>query len=37
VWHVATARALKATVFLSFDPNPRKRVAAAGLTVGPER
>ena len=35
VLHVATARVLKATVFLSFDANQRKLAAAAGLTVGP--
>jgi predicted nucleic acid-binding protein len=35
VLHVATARVLKATVFLSFDLNQRKLAAAAGLTVEP--
>jgi predicted nucleic acid-binding protein len=35
VLHVATARVLKATVFLSFDANQRKLAAAAGLAVGP--
>ena len=35
VLHVATARVLKATVFLSFDLNQRKLAAAAGLKVGP--
>jgi predicted nucleic acid-binding protein len=35
VVHVATARVLKATVFLSFDLKQRKLAAAAGLTVAP--
>jgi predicted nucleic acid-binding protein len=35
VLHVAAARVLKATVFLSFDLNQRKLAAAVGLTVGP--
>ncbi len=35
VLHVATARVLKATMFLSFDANQRKLAASVGLTVGP--
>jgi predicted nucleic acid-binding protein len=33
--HVATARVLKARVFLSFDANQRKLAAAVGLDVAP--
>jgi hypothetical protein len=33
--HVATARLLKATTFLSFDANQRKLAATVRLTVGP--
>jgi predicted nucleic acid-binding protein len=35
ILHVATARLLKATTFLSFDANQRKLAAAARLNVGP--
>lgn len=35
VLHVAAARVLKATTFLSFDANQRKLAAVVGLTVGP--
>jgi predicted nucleic acid-binding protein len=35
VLHVATAKVLKATTFLSFDANQRKLATAVGLTVGP--
>jgi hypothetical protein len=35
ILHVATARRLKATTFLSFDYNQRKLAAAVRLTVGP--
>lgn len=33
--HVATAKVLKATTFLSFDANQCKLAAGIGLTVGP--
>ena len=33
--HVAAARVLKATLFLTFDLNQRKLAGAAGLAVGP--
>jgi predicted nucleic acid-binding protein len=35
ILHVATARILKATAFLSFDANQRKLAGATGLTVAP--
>ena len=35
ILHVATARVLKAGVFLSFDVAQRNLAAAAGLKVGP--
>jgi predicted nucleic acid-binding protein len=35
VLHVATARVVKATSFLSFDANQRKLASASGLTVAP--
>lgn len=35
VLHVATARVLKASTFLSFDANQRKLAASVGLAVGP--
>ncbi len=35
VLHVATARLLKATTFLSFDANQRKLATAVRLNVGP--
>jgi predicted nucleic acid-binding protein len=35
ILHVATARLLKATTFLTFDANQRKLAAAARLVVGP--
>ena len=36
VLHVATARVLKATTFLSFDSNQRRLAAAVRLTVWPQ-
>jgi predicted nucleic acid-binding protein len=36
ILHVATARLLKATLFLSFDANQRKLAAAVRLNVGPQ-
>jgi predicted nucleic acid-binding protein len=35
ILHVATARVVKATTFLSFDANQRKLAGAVGLTVAP--
>lgn len=35
ILHVAAARVLKATLFLSFDANQRKLAGTAKLTVGP--
>ena len=35
ILHVAAARVLKATLFLSFDANQRKLAGAARLVVGP--
>jgi predicted nucleic acid-binding protein len=35
ILHVATARHLKATTFLSFDANQRRLAAAVRLSVGP--
>lgn len=35
ILHVAAARVLKATLFLSFDANQRKLARSAKLTVGP--
>jgi predicted nucleic acid-binding protein len=35
VLHVATARLLKATTFLSFDANQRKLATTGRLAVGP--
>lgn len=35
ILHVATARLLKATTFLTFDANQRKLATAVRLTVGP--
>jgi predicted nucleic acid-binding protein len=35
ILHVAAARVLKATLFLSFDANQRKLAGAVRLTVGP--
>jgi predicted nucleic acid-binding protein len=35
ILHVATARVLKATLFLSFDLNQRKLAGAARIPVGP--
>lgn len=35
ILHVATARHLKATMFLSFDANQRRLAAAVRLNVGP--
>lgn len=35
ILHVATARLLKATLFLTFNANQRKLAAAARLNVGP--
>ncbi len=35
VLHVATARVLKVSTFLSFDVNQRKLAVSVGLTVGP--
>jgi predicted nucleic acid-binding protein len=35
ILHVATARIVKATTFLSFDANQRKLAGAVGLTVAP--
>lgn len=35
ILHVATARVLKATLFLSFDANQRKLAAAVQIAVGP--
>lgn len=35
ILHVATARIVKATAFLSFDANQRKLADAVGLTVAP--
>jgi predicted nucleic acid-binding protein len=35
ILHVATARVVKATVFLSFDDNQRKLAGAVGLTIAP--
>lgn len=35
ILHVATARVLRATMFLSFDVNQRKLASAANLSIGP--
>ncbi|HEV8074002.1 MAG TPA: type II toxin-antitoxin system VapC family toxin [Opitutaceae bacterium] len=35
ILHVATARVVKATAFLTFDANQRKLAGAVGLTVAP--
>jgi len=35
ILHVAAARVLKATLFLSFDANQRKLAGTAKLTIGP--
>jgi len=35
ILHVATARVVKATTFLSFDANQRKLAGAVGLTAAP--